>query len=76
MLTRIFAFQPKARGLDLLNKVCEAINLIERDYFGLVYSDRHDAHNWLDLEKRISKFMKSKSHSFPVDIADWHWVYL
>lgn len=38
--------------------VCEAINLIEKDYFGLVYSDRHDPRNWLDLEKRISKFMK------------------
>ncbi|XP_065167109.1 protein 4.1 homolog isoform X2 [Atheta coriaria] len=59
---------PKARGLDLLNKVCEAINLIERDYFGLVYSDRHDAHNWLDLEKRISKFMKNEPWRFKFEV--------
>lgn len=51
--------QRKAKGQDLLNKVCEAINLIEKDYFGLTYADRHDPRNWLDLDKRISKFMKS-----------------
>lgn len=60
-------FQRKARGKELLDLVCEAINLIEKDYFGLVYADRHDPRNWLDLEKRISKFMKGIiycTHSF------------
>ncbi|CAH1977579.1 unnamed protein product [Acanthoscelides obtectus] len=50
----------KAKGRELLDKVCEAINLIEKDYFGLTYPDRHDPRNWLDLEKRISKFMKAE----------------
>ncbi|CAH2020789.1 unnamed protein product [Acanthoscelides obtectus] len=53
----------KAKGRELLDKVCEAINLIEKDYFGLTYPDRHDPRNWLDLEKRISKFMKGIVHS-------------
>lgn len=57
---KYFFFQRKAKGQDLLNKVCESINLIEKDYFGLTYADRHDPRNWLDLDKRISKFMKSK----------------
>lgn len=35
------------------------MNLLEKDYFGLVYEDRHDPRNWLDLEKRITKFLKS-----------------
>lgn len=43
--------------------VCEAINLIEKDYFGLIYTDRHDPRNWLDLEKRISKFMKGITYN-------------
>lgn len=55
-----FYLQRKAKGQDLLAKVCEAINLIEKDYFGLVYVDRHDPRNWLDLDKRITKFLKSK----------------
>lgn len=58
------SIERKATGKDLLDRVCEAINLIEKDYFGLIYSDRHDPRNWLDLEKRISKFMKCKQISF------------
>lgn len=55
--------QRKAKGRDLLDQVCEAINLIEKDYFGLVYADRYDPRNWLELDKRIAKFMKSTSKS-------------
>ncbi|KAF5270217.1 hypothetical protein FQA39_LY08431 [Lamprigera yunnana] len=50
--------EKKAKGLELLHKVCDAINLVEKDYFGLIYADRHDSRNWLDLEKRVSKFLK------------------
>ncbi|KAI4468207.1 4.1 g protein [Holotrichia oblita] len=58
----------KAKGQDLLVKVCESINLIERDYFGLVYIDRHDPRNWLDLDKRISKFMKAEPWKFNFEV--------
>ncbi|XP_057654621.1 protein 4.1 homolog isoform X1 [Diorhabda carinulata] len=58
----------KAKGKELLDKVCESINLIEKDYFGLVYSDRHDPRNWLDLEKRISKFMRVEPWMFSFEV--------
>ncbi|CAH0551044.1 unnamed protein product [Brassicogethes aeneus] len=58
----------KASGKELLNRVCEAINLIEKDYFGLIYSDRHDPRNWLDLDKRISKFMKAEPWNFSFEV--------
>ncbi|CAH1112308.1 unnamed protein product [Psylliodes chrysocephalus] len=58
----------KAKGKELLDKVCEAINLIEKDYFGLVYADRHDPRNWLDLEKRISKFMRVEPWVFSFEV--------
>ncbi|CAG9863989.1 unnamed protein product [Phyllotreta striolata] len=58
----------KAKGKELLDKVCEAINLIEKDYFGLVYADRHDSRNWLDLEKRISKFTRGELWSFSFEV--------
>jgi hypothetical protein len=52
--------QRKCKGFELLEKVCEQINLLEKDYFGLTYEDRHDPRNWLEMEKSISKFVKSK----------------
>ncbi|KAJ8931592.1 hypothetical protein NQ314_015454, partial [Rhamnusium bicolor] len=61
------SIERKAKGKELLDRVCEAINLIEKDYFGLVYADRHDPRNWLDLDKRITKFLKVKF--YPPDPA-------
>ncbi|XP_050296277.1 protein 4.1 homolog isoform X2 [Anthonomus grandis grandis] len=58
----------KAKGRNLLDKVCEAINLIEKDYFGLVYADRHDTRNWLELDKRIAKFMKNEPWKFTFQV--------
>ncbi|KAL3286911.1 hypothetical protein HHI36_001396 [Cryptolaemus montrouzieri] len=58
----------KAKGRELLESVCENINLIEKDYFGLIYADRHDPRNWLDLEKRISKFLKSEPWDFSFEV--------
>jgi erythrocyte membrane protein band 4.1 len=51
--------QRKAKGQELLDMICQSMNLLEKDYFGLIYEDRHDPRNWLDLHKRITKFVKS-----------------
>ncbi|GBP69379.1 Protein 4.1 homolog [Eumeta japonica] len=48
----------KIRGHDLLHKVCENLNLVERDYFGLLYEDRGDPRVWLDPDKRVSKMIR------------------
>jgi hypothetical protein len=53
-------FQRKSKGQELLDKVCEHLNLLEKDYFGLTYEDRHDPRNWLEMDRRIAKFVKSK----------------
>lgn len=58
-LTSIVAtFQRKIRGQELLGKVCDKLNLVEKDYFGLLYEDRGDPRVWVDLEKRLSKMLK------------------
>lgn len=36
-------------------QVCESLNLIELDYFGLEYFDTKGTQYWLDLEKPIHK---------------------
>lgn len=43
-----------------MDQVCDRLNLLECDYFGLSYEDRRDSHNWLEMDKRIGKFLKSK----------------
>ncbi|CAB0010359.1 unnamed protein product [Nesidiocoris tenuis] len=50
----------KAKGEELFNKVCEHLNLVERDYFGLIYEEKGDPRNWLELDKRVSKFFKAE----------------
>lgn len=57
-------FQRKIRGHELLGKVCDSLNLVEKDYFGLLYEDRGDPRCWIDLEKRVSKMLKRKYHLF------------
>lgn len=59
MLDILDLLQRKARGQELLDMICQSMNLLEKDYFGLIYEDRHDSRNWLDLYKRIIKFIKS-----------------
>lgn len=51
--------QRKAKGRDLLNSICAGLNIIEKDYFGLLYSSAGDPRVWLDLEKPVSKFFKT-----------------
>ncbi|KAK0073778.1 hypothetical protein PV326_013080, partial [Microctonus aethiopoides] len=48
----------KAKGQELIDTICRSMNLLEKDYFGLIYEDKHDLRNWLDLDRRIGKFVK------------------
>lgn len=51
--------QRKAKGKDLINSICAGLNIIEKDYFGLLYSTPIDPRVWLDLEKPVAKFFKT-----------------
>lgn len=48
----------KALGHDLLDKVCESLDVEERDYFGLQREEKNER-VWLDLGKRLSKTFKN-----------------
>nr|XP_027198882.1 protein 4.1 homolog isoform X2 [Dermatophagoides pteronyssinus] len=50
-----------ARGDDVFNKVCDYLNLLEKDYFGLSFRENDDSRNWLNLEKRIGKQLRNTS---------------
>ncbi|KAM6428051.1 protein 4.1 isoform 14-T15 [Liasis olivaceus] len=44
-----------AKGQDLLKKVCDHLNLLEEDYFGLAIWDTPTSKVWLDAAKEIKK---------------------
>ncbi|XP_018011090.1 band 4.1-like protein 3 isoform X3 [Hyalella azteca] len=51
----------KAKGMDILQKVADHVNLLEKDYFGLTYRDHRDPEspvNWLNLDKKVSSQLK------------------
>nr|XP_020481102.1 LOW QUALITY PROTEIN: protein 4.1-like [Monopterus albus] len=51
----ICTIEKRARGLQLFEKVCEHINLLERDYFALSFRDSDNNKNWLDPAKEMKK---------------------
>ncbi|KAM6045271.1 protein 4.1 isoform 3-T3 [Chlamydotis macqueenii] len=49
------AVDKHAKGQDLLKKVCDHLNLLEEDYFGLAIWDTPSSRTWLDPAKEIKK---------------------
>ncbi|XP_050978375.1 band 4.1-like protein 1 isoform X8 [Labeo rohita] len=56
--------EKQCKGQALLDLVCEHLNLLEKDYFGLTYSESDSQKNWLDLSKEIKKQMRTSSWHF------------
>lgn len=53
-------FQKKATGSDLYEQVFYSLDLVEKDYFGLQFTDANSVKHWLDPTKLIKKQVKSK----------------
>lgn len=51
--------QKKALASDLYEQVFYSLDLIEKDYFGLQYTDSNNVQHWLDPTKPIKKQVKS-----------------
>ncbi|XP_071655345.1 protein 4.1 isoform X21 [Patagioenas fasciata] len=49
------AVDKHAKGQELLKKVCDHLNLLEEDYFGLAVWDTPTSRTWLDPAKEIKK---------------------
>uniref|UniRef100_A0A5F8G2F6 Erythrocyte membrane protein band 4.1 like 1 n=1 Tax=Monodelphis domestica TaxID=13616 RepID=A0A5F8G2F6_MONDO len=52
------------RGQVLFDMVCEHLNLLEKDYFGLTFCDPDSQKNWLDPSKEIKKQIRSGPWNF------------
>ncbi|XP_058482142.1 protein 4.1-like isoform X5 [Solea solea] len=60
--------EKRARGLQLFEKVCEHVNLLERDYFSLSFRDTDDNKNWLDPAKDIKKQVRGVPWNFSFNV--------
>uniref|UniRef100_A0A3P9AGP1 FERM domain-containing protein n=1 Tax=Esox lucius TaxID=8010 RepID=A0A3P9AGP1_ESOLU len=60
--------EKRAKGQYLFYKVCEALNLLEKDYFGLSYRDNADQTCWLDPTKEIKRQIRSASWQFAFNV--------
>ncbi|XP_026561278.1 band 4.1-like protein 2 isoform X4 [Pseudonaja textilis] len=60
--------EKKAKGQVLFDKVCEHLNLLERDYFGLLFQDHTDQKNWLDISKDIKKQIRNLPWQFTFNV--------
>uniref|UniRef100_A0A9J7X915 Si:dkey-178k16.1 n=1 Tax=Cyprinus carpio carpio TaxID=630221 RepID=A0A9J7X915_CYPCA len=58
--------QKLCKGHVLLDLVCEHLNLLEKDYFGLTFSDTESQKNWLDPSKEIKKQIR---------VGPWHFSF-
>nr|XP_033819029.1 band 4.1-like protein 1 isoform X3 [Geotrypetes seraphini] len=53
-----------AKGQVLFDTICEHLNLLEKDYFGLTFCDSDSQKNWLDPSKEIKKQIRSGPWNF------------
>ncbi|XP_006894984.1 PREDICTED: protein 4.1 isoform X5 [Elephantulus edwardii] len=57
-----------AKGQDLLKRVCEHLNLLEEDYFGLAIWDNATCKTWLDSAKEIKKQIRGVPWNFTFNV--------
>ncbi|XP_060099948.1 band 4.1-like protein 3 isoform X13 [Heteronotia binoei] len=60
--------EKRSKGQVLFDKVCEHLNLLEKDYFGLTYRDMENQKNWLDPAKEIKKQIRSGAWQFSFNV--------
>ncbi|XP_049334917.1 band 4.1-like protein 2 isoform X15 [Astyanax mexicanus] len=60
--------EKRAKGQYLFFKVCEHLNLLEKDYFGLSFKDNADQRCWLDPTKEIKRQIRNSQWQFAFNV--------
>ncbi|XP_068195906.1 band 4.1-like protein 3 isoform X3 [Antennarius striatus] len=60
--------EKRARGQELFDKVCDHLNLLEKDYFGITYRDVDNQKNWLDPCKELKKQIRTGPWNFAFNV--------
>lgn len=60
--------EKRAKGHELFDKVCDHLNLLEKDYFGITYRDVENQKNWLDPSKELKKQIRTGPWNFAFNV--------
>ncbi|KAM4557529.1 band 4.1-like protein 3b isoform 6-T8 [Fundulus diaphanus] len=60
--------EKRAKGHVLFDKVCDHLNLLEKDYFGITYRDVENQKNWLDPSKELKKQIRTGPWNFAFNV--------
>ncbi|XP_030607124.1 band 4.1-like protein 3b isoform X2 [Archocentrus centrarchus] len=60
--------EKRAKGQLLFDKVCDHLNLLEKDYFGITYRDVENQKNWLDPSKDLKKQIRTGPWNFAFNV--------
>ncbi|KAL2792579.1 band 4.1-like protein 2 isoform i [Daubentonia madagascariensis] len=60
--------EKRAKGQVLFDKVCEHLNLLEKDYFGLMFQENPEQKNWLDPAKKIKRQLRNLPWLFTFNV--------
>uniref|UniRef100_A0A3P8YTJ1 FERM domain-containing protein n=1 Tax=Esox lucius TaxID=8010 RepID=A0A3P8YTJ1_ESOLU len=60
--------EKRERGHVLFDKVCEHLNLLEKDYFGITFRDVENQKNWLDPSKEMKKQIRGVAWNFSFNV--------
>ncbi|XP_055084148.1 uncharacterized protein LOC117383366 isoform X4 [Periophthalmus magnuspinnatus] len=57
-----------AKGQELFTKVCDHLNLLEKDYFGLAHWESSSSKTWVDLTKELRKQAPGGIYEFTFNV--------
>ncbi|XP_021793567.1 band 4.1-like protein 2 isoform X7 [Papio anubis] len=60
--------EKRAKGQVLFDKVCEHLNLLEKDYFGLLFQESPEQKNWLDPAKEVKRQLRNLPWLFTFNV--------
>ncbi|XP_042353436.1 protein 4.1-like isoform X3 [Plectropomus leopardus] len=60
--------EKRAKGQMLFDKVCDHLNLLERDYFGITFRDVENQKNWIDPSKELKKQIRTGPWNFAFNV--------
>ncbi|XP_042633219.1 band 4.1-like protein 2 isoform X9 [Cyprinus carpio] len=60
--------EKRAKGQYLFFQVCEHLNLLEKDYFGLSFKDNAEQRCWLDPTKEIKRQIRNSQWQFAFSV--------
>uniref|UniRef100_A0A9J8CP88 Erythrocyte membrane protein band 4.1-like 3b n=1 Tax=Cyprinus carpio carpio TaxID=630221 RepID=A0A9J8CP88_CYPCA len=60
--------EKRAKGQVLFDRVCDHLNLLEKDYFGISYRDAENQKNWLDVSKEMKKQISTGPWNFAFSV--------